>query len=163
MRLKCQKKPNSISIVLTDGTYLISISRPIWRRGMRGKTQKMKKIEKKGQKPTSLQPWEGEMGLKSRTPQMVRPRSLLNVLSKFQLPTSIWRGDRRGTSLFQGLKEGKSHIPLPNWLYGLIFLLCYTTCDFLSIGLANFAFLTPQHPSSKLGHYWILTQIHSHL
>ena len=34
------------------------------------------------------------------------------VHTKFKLPSSIWRGDRRGTELFQGQEEGKfSYIP----------------------------------------------------
>ena len=47
------------------------------------------------------------MGLKNRDLQKAHLGPLLNVLTKFQLPSSIWKGNMGGTALFQGQKEGK--------------------------------------------------------
>ena len=50
------------------------------------------------------------MRLKSRDPPPTKAHlgPVLNVHTKFQLPTSIWRGDRGGAALFHGQKGGKS-------------------------------------------------------
>ena len=56
----------------------------------------------------------GETELKSRNPRKTHLGPLLNAHTKFQLPSSIWRGDSGGTAFFQGQKGGNPHISLPN-------------------------------------------------
>ena len=58
------------------------------------------------------------MELKSVIPQKAHLGPLLNVHTKFQLPSSIWRENRRGTAPFQGQKWGKSsYLPSPFLIY----------------------------------------------
>ena len=60
------------------------------RRVIRGKTQNLRKID---QKTTFLRQWEATMRLKNQDApfQKAHLGSLLNVHTKFQLPSSIWR------------------------------------------------------------------------
>ena len=46
------------------------------------------------------------MGLKRRDPQKANLELVLKVLTKFEFPNSIWRGERGETALFQGQKKG---------------------------------------------------------
>ena len=52
----------------------------------------------------------GAMRLKSRNLKKVRVGSLLSVLSKFQLPSSIWRGDGGGTNSRHKINHLRNHI-----------------------------------------------------
>ena len=64
---------------------------------MRGRNSKS---EKSRRNSTSLGLLQGEMGLKSRDTQKARLGLLLNIHTKYQLPSSIWRGDGGGTIHF---------------------------------------------------------------
>ena len=61
------------------------------------------------------------MELKSRDRQKAHLGLLLNVYTKFQLPSPIWGRDREGTNFFQAQKREKHHIFSPNWPRRLIF------------------------------------------
>ena len=76
-------------------------------------TQKVRKMRKTDQTTTSLRLCGAEMRLKSRRdPQQAHLGPLLNIYTELQLPSSIWRGDRQETALFQDKKGGKSsHLP----------------------------------------------------
>ena len=67
-------------------------------------TQKMRKND---QTTISLGLWGSEMELKCRDPQQAHIGPLLNVHTLFQLLSSIWRGNRGRTVLFQDLKRKK--------------------------------------------------------
>ena len=69
-------------------------------------TQEMVEMKKADQKTISLGLREVEMGLKSLDPQKAHLRYLLNVHTKFQLLSPIWKGNRKGTALFE-LKKGE--------------------------------------------------------
>ena len=77
-------------------------------------TQKMKKIRKTEQKTAFLKLGGGEMWLKSRDLQNAHLRSLFNVRTKFQLPSSIWRRDRGGIALFWDQKGEETPYTSPN-------------------------------------------------
>ena len=72
--------------------------------------------------------------------------TLLNVHTKPQLPSLIWKGrDREGRALFQGQEVEKPPY-LPSQLtQGVDFLIRYTTFDFLSISFkkCNFCVFGP--------------------
>ena len=99
------------------------------------------------------------MRLKSWDPQKAHWRHLLNVHTKFQLPSPIWRGVRRGTALFWGQKWGKTHISPPNWLRGSIFgYVIQLQIIYQLAKKGQFLRLWPLSTSStKLGHDRILT------
>ena len=69
------------------------------------KAQKTPKMRKKDQKPTFWGLLGGVMERKSRNPQTAYLGLLMNVHNKIQLSSSIWRGDREGTALFQDQKR----------------------------------------------------------
>ena len=48
------------------------------------------------------------MVIESGNPQQMHLQLLRSVRKNFQLPNLIWRGDRRGTALFQGQKREKA-------------------------------------------------------
>ena len=58
------------------------------------------------------------MGLKSRYPQKAYLWHLLNVHTKFQLPSLIWREDRGGQYFFEVKKGEDPHISPINDLSG---------------------------------------------
>ena len=60
-------------------------------------------------------------GAESRNSQKKHLGLLMNVHSKFQLSSSIWRGNRGETDLFQGQKRENLLISLSNKLGKLIF------------------------------------------
>ena len=71
------------------------------------KTQKTQKMKKPDPKPL-LWGFEGsKIVLKSQNPKKAHLRLLLNVHTKFQLPTSIRRGVMRGTNLEKEKKNIK--------------------------------------------------------
>ena len=117
----------------------------------------LKKWEKWGN-PTKkllfLGLWGAEIGLKILDPQKVYLGLLKNGYTKFQLHSSIWRGDRKGTGLLHGQKAEKPpHFPIPIDLEGQFLDMLYHFE--VSIGwfekVRIFAFLTPQHPLSRIG------------
>ena len=130
--------------------------------------QKIRKMRKTYQKTTSLGLWGGEMELKSRDLLKAHLGSLLNVHTKSQLPNSIWRRDRGGAALLQGQKGGEILVsPLQIYLVGWFFDKLYDLCmifDQLAGKGANFAILTTQHASPKLGHncIWIQKNFKKH-
>ena len=61
--------------------------------------EQTQKIRKPGQETSSLGLCGDEPGLTNREPPKAHLGLLLNVHTKFQLPSPIWREDRRGTAL----------------------------------------------------------------
>ena len=86
---------------------------------MGGTNSKIRKHEKTWSKNYFLRAARGEMRLKSLDPQKAHLGPILNVHTKFQLPSSIWRVDIKGTALFQSQKEGKSSYLSPPHLIDL--------------------------------------------
>ena len=105
----------------------------------------MRKLDKE---TTSLGLRGNEMKLKSRNTQKTHLGPLLYLHTKFQLPSPIWRGDKKGATLFQGQKEGEMLIsPLLIDLRDNFFIQ-YTTFDFLSIDIerGKFCVFDPSAP-----------------
>ena len=109
-------------------------------------TQKMRKLRKPDQKTIFLRLWGNAMDLKTHNPQKERLGCLMNVYIKFPFPSSIWRGDRRGTVLFQGQKRGKTFISpllidLGSWFSDMLYDFSFSI-NWLK-KKASFAFLAP--------------------
>ena len=66
------------------------------------------------------------MGLKSRDLQKAHLGPVLNVRTKFQLSSSIWREAKGGTAPFQGQKREEILISSRLINLGVDFLICYT-------------------------------------
>ena len=114
-------------------------------------------------RPKKLLFWGCER-LKSRdpSPQKAHLGHLLNVHTQF----SIWRVVGKEHHFFKIKKEGNLHIFPPNWLGGggWFFDMLHNfwfSINWLKKG-QSFRFSPISTPSPKLGHDWILTQVHPH-
>ena len=89
------------------------------------RAKKMRKTRKPDQQTTSFGRCGGEMRLKSRDLLKAHLGPLLNVHTKFQLPSSICKGDR-GIALFHDQKRGEISIsPLlidaGGWFFDMLY------------------------------------------
>ena len=103
------KRPKGISRIFTKSIGILNFNLlpQLWR-----EPQKIGIIY---QKPTVLGLWGCAIGLESRISPTAHLHSLLSLYNNFQIPSSIWRGNRRRESCFQVQKEGKFPIPsFPN-------------------------------------------------
>ena len=139
----------------TKCTYLISASLL----NLEGSYARNKTQKKTTKKPLLevVESWKGTE--KSRPP---KGTSGATTKWTYQISTSLpnleGRWGRNGT--FWGPKRGKSPYLTSQLTWRVDFVICYTTFDFLSIGLktAILRFWALSNPAHKLGHSWILIQ-----
>ena len=111
----------------------------------------MRKMRKPDQKTTSLR-LKGWNGAEKWTERHIY-NLLLHVLTQFQLPSSVWRGDRRGRALFQGQKRWNPYISSSNWLWRLIFRYVFQLLIFYWLAKtgAKFCVSDPSATPSQIG------------
>ena len=130
----------------------------------RSKLKKWEKWEIPTKKPLLWGCERVKWGWKVETPKRHIQIPLLNLLTKFQLPSSIWRGDKEGTAFFKVKKGWNPHISPPNWLGSWFLDMLYNfwfAINWLKKGknLHVWPFSTSY---TELGHNCILTQVHPH-